>query len=88
MDFSILIPLLAVFSLFFVPMVGLMVILTTKFALKPLVETLALAMRETGMGGRVGPSIEVEALASEVESLRAEVERLREIGEFDRKLLE
>jgi hypothetical protein len=85
---EVLIPLLAVFSIFFIPITGLTFILTTRFALKPLVETLARALRESGHGSSPEMLAHLQGLSEQVESLTAEVQRLRDAQEFDRKLLE
>ena len=50
-----LVGLLAVFSIFFIPITAGMFILTTRFALKPLVETLAKALRESGYAHLIYP---------------------------------
>lgn len=88
MGVEVLIPLLAVFSIFFIPITGLMLILTSRFALKPLVETLAKALRETGQGGQADLLPHIQSLTDQVESLGQEVQQLREAQEFDRKLIE
>ncbi|MGW8266618.1 MAG: hypothetical protein ACWGSQ_09640 [Longimicrobiales bacterium] len=88
MGIEVLIPLLAVFSIFFIPITGLMFILTTRFALKPLVETLARALRESGQSSAPDTLVQLQGLTEQVESLAGEVQRLREAQEFDRKLLE
>jgi len=87
MGIEVLIPLLAIFSTILVPVLGLTIILTTRFALKPLAETIANALRESGhlSSGSSGQLVE---LAEQVQTLTAEVQRLREAQEFDRKLLE
>ena len=88
MGIEVLIPLFAIFSVILVPVLGLTVILTTRFALKPLAETIANALRESGhISG--GPSREsLLALTEQVQSLTDEVHRLREVQEFDKRLLE
>jgi hypothetical protein len=88
MGIEVLIPLLAVFSIFFIPITGLMLILTTRFALKPLVETLARALKESGHGSSPDLLNHMRTLSEQVESLATEVQQLREAQEFDRKLLE
>ena len=88
MGIEVLIPLLAVFSIFFIPITGLTFILTTRFALKPLVETLARALRESGHGASPELVQHLHALSEQVESLGHEVKQLRDAQEFDRKLLE
>lgn len=82
-----LIPLLAVFSIFFIPIAGLMLILTSKYALKPLVETLAKALRESGQGATDPPSWQMQELTEQIQALTEEVRQLKEIGDFNRKLL-
>jgi hypothetical protein len=81
-----LIGLLAVFSLFFVPITGLMIILTTRFAFKPLVETLAKALKESGYA-HPQEHFSHPDLAEQIESLRDDVMQLREVQDFDKKLL-
>ena len=88
MGIEILIPLLAVFSIFFIPITGLMFILTSRFALKPLVETLAKALRESGQGASPDLLAQLHDISEKVESMGSEIERPRDAHEFDRKLLE
>ena len=87
MGLDVLIPLLAIFSVIFVPVTGLMIILTSRFALKPLVETLATALKESGYAGPGAPGEELRSLAEQIEALTEEVRQLKEVSEFDRKLL-
>lgn len=87
MGIEILIPLLAIFSIFFIPITGLMIILTTRFALRPLAETLAKALRESGHSAPPEGSPQMRELVDRVEDLTREVERLKEAQDFDRKLL-
>lgn len=88
MGIEVLIPLLAIFSVLLVPILGLTVILTTRFALKPLAETLAKAMRESGHFSSPEGGYQMRELAEQVQILSEEIQRLREAQEFDRKLLE
>ena len=88
MGIEILIPLLAIFSIFFVPILGATVILTTRFALKPLAETIASALRESGHNFPGAGSERMLELTEQVQALTDEVQRLREAQEFDRHLLE
>ena len=79
--------LVAIFGILLVmiPVAGLTVALTLRLAVKPFVETLAQALRESG---REGPgTLQIEALSEHVESLTAEVQRLGEAQRFDRDLL-
>ncbi len=82
-----LVGLLAVFSIFFVPITALMFILTTRFALKPLVETLAKALRESGYAHPPELLPHIQELTDQVETLRGEVRELKDVQDFDRKLL-
>ena len=88
MGLEVLIPLLAIFSVIFIPVTGLMIILTSRYALRPLVETLAKALRESGYAGMGGPNPEqLQLLAEQIETLTHEVRQLKEASDFDRKLL-
>ena len=87
MGVEVLIPLLAIFSVLLVPILGLTVILTTRFALKPLAETLAKALRESGQGSSAEGRLQLQDLSEQVQALTEEVQRLREAQEFDRTLL-
>ncbi len=88
MGIEVLIPLLAIFSVLLVPILGVTVILTTRFALKPLAETLATALRESGHFSSTEAPHQLRDLTEQVHALSEEVHRLREAQEFDRKLLE
>ena len=70
-----------------IPILGLTIVLTTRFALKPLAETLAKALRESGISASTGESYEIRELAEQVEVLTEEVRKLRDLQEFDGKLL-
>jgi len=88
MGIEVLIPLFGIFSVLLVPILGITVILTTRFALKPLAETVASALRDSG---RLSPSEgldQLRDLTEQVHVLTQEVGRLREAQEFDRRLLE
>lgn len=88
MGIEVLIPLLAIFSVLLVPILGVTVILTTRFALKPLAETIAAALRDSGHGPAGPGSAQLLELTEQVHALTDEVQRLREAQEFDRRLLE
>jgi len=88
MGIEVLIPLLAIFSVLLVPILGLTVILTTRFALKPLAETLANALRESGHFSSPGDPHQLTDLTEQVHALSEEVRRLAEAQEFDSRLLE
>ena len=86
--FEVLIPLLAIFSVLLVPILGLTVILTTRFALKPLAETIAAALRDSGFSPSRDSGHQLRDLTDQIQALSDEVHRLRDAQEFDRKLLE
>ena len=88
MGIEVLIPLLAIFSIFFIPIAGLTFVLTTRYALKPLVETLAKALQESGQGDSPEMCLRVQELTETLEALSGEVRALKEVQDFDRKLLE
>ena len=88
MGIEVLIPLLGIFSVVLIPILGLTVILTTRFALKPLAETLASALRDSGLSGASPSENQLRELTEQVQNLSDEVQRLRDAQDFDRKLLE
>ncbi|HSM03820.1 MAG TPA: hypothetical protein VK858_04335 [Longimicrobiales bacterium] len=83
---EVLIPILAIFSIFFVPITGVMLILVSKYALKPMVETLSQALRDSRQPDPAS-LLQMQDLADQVETLTVEVRRLQELQDFDRKLL-
>ena len=82
-----LIGLIAVLSIFFVPITGLMIILTTRYAFKPLVETLAKALRESGYACSPERLSLDQDLAEQVVLLRDEVRHVKDAQEVDKRLL-
>ena len=83
---DVLIPILAILSIFFVPITGVMLILVSRYALKPLVETLSQALRDSRQPDAAS-LIQIQALTEQVEALSDEVRRLQEFQDFDRRLL-
>lgn len=83
---DILIPILAIFSIFFVPITGLMMILVSRFALTPMVETLSQALRDSRQPDP-GSLLQIQELTDRVFDLTEEVRRLQETQDFDRRLL-
>jgi hypothetical protein len=88
MGVEVLIPLLAIVSVLLVPILGLTVILTTRFALKPLAETIASALRDSGYPSGQNSDMQIANLSDQVQRLAEEVHKLREAQDFDRKLIE
>ena len=66
---------------------GAMFILTARYAFKPLVETLAKALRESGYSHPPQQLQNSAELVEQIESLRDEVRQLRDVQDFDKKLL-
>lgn len=83
---DVLVPIIAIISIFLVPITGLMLILVSRFALGPLVETLSAALRDSRQPGIAGES-QMQALTEQVEELTEEVRRLQTGREFDRQLM-
>lgn len=84
MELQFLIPIFGIL-LVMIPVAGITFALTLRFAVRPFVETLAAALRESGAIG--ADRTQLTALARAVENLETEVERLREAQAFDRELL-
>lgn len=85
--FEVLIPLMGIL-LVMIPVAGVTFALTLRFAVRPMVETLAKALAESkGTVGGDALVAQIALLQEEVESLSHEVRELRSTSEFDRKLL-
>lgn len=83
---DILIPIIAIISTIFIPVTGVMLILVSRFALKPMVETLSQALRDSRQPDPAG-MLQIQELTDRVFDLTEEVRRLQEAQDFDRKLL-
>ena len=83
-----LIPIFGIL-LVMIPVAGLTFGLTLRLAVKPFVETLAKALRESGggLGNNIELSAQILRLQEELESLTHEMRELRSTQSFDRKLL-
>ena len=88
MDLRMLIPIMGIL-LVMIPVAGLTLAFTLRFAIKPFVETLARALRDS-KSGESGWELagRVDELTGLVESLQTELVALKEAQSFDRKLLE
>jgi hypothetical protein len=84
--FEVLVPIFGIL-LVLVPVTGLTLILTARFALKPMTETIAKALRESGFAAGSGGVDRLQELTEQVQLLTDEVARLREAQEFDRTLI-
>lgn len=87
MDPGVIVPIFGIL-LVMIPVAGLTLALTLRLAVKPFVETLANALRESRSdAGTEQLARQVLALAEEVETLTHEMRELRAGQEFDRKLI-
>lgn len=87
MDFEFLIPIFGILIVL-VPVTGLTMILTARFATKPIVEALAQLRGGQGYAAPSEMQLQIQDLSESVEALTAEVQRLREAQAFDRNLLQ
>jgi len=79
--------IIAVIAILLIPLTGLTIILTARLAIKPLAETLARALKESGLVASPDLQSQVTQLSEQVEFLTEHVQRLEEGQEFERKLL-
>ncbi len=84
MDVALLIPIFGIL-LVMIPVAGLTLGLTLRLAVKPFVETLADALRESKDPDEL--AAEVLTLRHQLETVTHELRELRSAQEFDRKLL-
>jgi hypothetical protein len=86
MGIEVLIPIMGIL-LVMIPVAGLTLALTLRLAVRPMVETIAKAMRESSGPGSDQLAAQLAALQDEMEGVAREVRGLRSAQEFDRKLL-
>lgn len=84
--YEVLIPIMGIL-LVMIPVAGVTLILTARFALKPLAETLARALRESGFAGSPEAQNQMLELTEQVQILSEQITRLQQAQDFDRKLL-
>lgn len=70
-----------------VPVIGVTAVLTLRFGLKPLIETMAAERRGLDEPGHRRLQAEVEQMGEQLAAVTDELRRLREAQEFDQKLL-
>lgn len=87
MGLEFLVPIFGILIVL-VPVTGLTVVLTAKFATRPIVEALMQLRGGPGYAGPAETQLQIQDLSESVEALQAEVQRLREAQAFDRKLLQ
>lgn len=85
MGLDFLVPVFGIL-LFLVPITGLTVVFTAKYALKPLVE--ALTQLRLGQGTMQPSELEerLRDVSDQVELLSQEIRRLRDVQDFERQL--
>jgi hypothetical protein len=87
MDLDFLVPIFGILIVL-VPVTGLTVVLTARFAAKPVVDALTQLRVGQGYASPGETQLQIRDLTENVEALADEVRRLREAQAFDRKLLE
>jgi hypothetical protein len=70
-----------------IPVAGLTLALTLRFAVRPMVETLARALKESKAPAADQLVAQIALLQDEVDALSREVRELRSAQDFDAKLL-
>ena len=86
MGLEVLIPIMGIL-LVMIPVAGLTLALTLRFAVRPMVETLAKALRESNAPRDDQLVAQLTLLQDEVDVLSREVHELQSARDFDRKLL-
>jgi len=87
MGLEVLIPIFGI-MLFLVPVTGITMVLTAKFATKPIVEAITQLRSGQGYGTPGELQIQIQDLAEQVEVLTGELRGIKEAQAFDRKLLQ
>ena len=87
MGLEFLVPIFGILIVL-VPVTGLTVVLTAKFATKPIVQAIVQLRGEHGYGTPGELQLQLQDLSEQVEVLGGEVRRLKEAQAFDHKLLE
>ena len=85
MGVEVLVPIFGIL-LFLVPITGLTVVFTAKYALKPLVEALTQIRLGQGMMQPTELEARLRDVSEQVEVLSSEIQRLRDAQDFDRQL--
>lgn len=84
-DMEVLIPIFGIL-LVMIPVAGLTLILTARYALKPIAETIAMALRESRGAPSVETTAQLRELTEEILRLGEHVGRLEQAQEFERQL--
>ena len=86
MGLDFLVPIFGILVVL-VPVTGLTIVLTAKFATKPIVEALGHRRGEQGYASPGELQIQVQDLSEQVQDLTGEILRLKEAQSFDNRLL-
>ena len=81
-----LIPIMGIL-LVMIPVAGLTLGLTLRLAVRPFIETLASALRESGSGGHDAVYGQLAELREEIRLLSSQVGQIQEAQSFERELL-
>ena len=84
MELELLVKLVVVGAVYLVPIVGLTVILTTRFAFKPLVEATTTALRDSDDTPRGVEGLSAEEIEVRLALMEENVRHLKEAATFDR----
>jgi hypothetical protein len=87
MGLDFLVPIFGILIVL-VPITGLTVVLTAKYAVRPIVEGLAQLRRDGGYAQPGELQLQIQDLSEQVEGLSREVLRLKEAQAFDQRLLQ
>ena len=87
MGLDFLVPIFGI-MIVLVPVTGLTVVLTAKFATKPIVEALAQLRSGQGFGTPGELQLQIQDLAEQVDVLTSELHGIKDAQAFDRKLLQ
>jgi hypothetical protein len=86
MGLEFLVPIFGILIVL-VPITGLTVVLTAKFATRPIVDALSQLRSGQGYATQGELQLQIQDLSEQVADLTGEVMRLREAQAFDQKLL-
>jgi hypothetical protein len=87
MGLDFLVPIFGI-MIVLVPVTGLTVVLTAKFATKPIVEALTQLRSGQGYGTPGDLQLQIQDLAEQVEVLTSELHGIKDAQAFDQKLLQ
>lgn len=86
MGLDFLVPIFGIL-LFLIPITGLTVVFTSKYAVRHIVEALTQLRSEGGYAQPTELQIQIQDLSEQVAGLSDEIRRLKEAQDFDQRLL-